>query len=74
MDRQLMALLQQLKRNQYLQQARRFGSNLGRTVNDMFYIPLRNPNDSLYNPTLERTMFTLPNGRNIPYYDYIGAD
>lgn len=74
MDRQLMALLQQLKRNRYLQQARQFGGNFGRAVSDMFHTRLKNPNDNLYNPYLERTMITLPDGRNIPYYDYNGAN
>lgn len=77
MDRnlQLQRLMQMMARNGYLQQMRnqamQASDNFGKWYNKMFN-PYYNPTDDNYNQVLERTMITLPNGRNIPYYDYMG--
>lgn len=78
---QLQRAKQMMARNRYLQQARQqmlqqvmqAKNNFGQWYNKMFN-PYYNPTDDNYNPILERTMIVEPNGRQIPYYDYIGAD
>ena len=74
---QLQRIKQIMARNRYLQlarqQAMRAGNNFNGWYNRMFS-PYYNPTDDNYNPILERTMIVEPNGRQIPYYDFIGAE
>lgn len=67
MDRRLQMLMQQLRRNQYLQNVKgRMGDWVNRNFNpyyNQYYIPEGNP-------ILEKTMIIDGNNKQIPYYEY----